>query len=98
MTNLAQRVLMFFIFVPLIAAVIIFLPEPRLLALQIAAIGVTVGLTFEVARVGGLWPLQPANLSQKIFRAAGITIAGLTPLIVKLLANFDIVPEGAVLA
>lgn len=94
MTNLVQRVLMFFIFIPFIAALIIFFPEPKFLLLQIAALVVGLGITFEVAHVGGIWPLKSERKFANIGRTAGVIVAGMLPLVLRTLVNYDIVPHN----
>lgn len=95
MTNLGQRVLMFFTFIPLILVLLFLFPEPRHLALQICCLIVGIGLAFETVQLYGFFTMD-ARLPlrrQTALRAFFIAMLALIPLGLRLLANFALVPD-----
>lgn len=100
MSNLCQRLLMFFTFVPLILVLLFVFPEPQHLAFQISVLLLGTGLAFETVQIYGFFspdsrlPLR----RQTALRAVSIALIALIPLGLRLLANFDLVPAEYPLA
>lgn len=95
MSNLAQRILMFFTFVPLIVFLLFFLPDPQHLALQIVCLIVGTGLAFETVQVYGFFtpdarlPLRRQTLK----RTASMIFIAMIPLGLRIMANTGVVPD-----
>jgi len=95
MSNLGQRILMFFTFIPLILILIFVFPNPMHLPLQICVLIVGIGLAFETAQLYGFFsPSSRLPLRrQTAMRAVSISLLAIIPLGAQILANFSIVSE-----
>jgi phosphatidate cytidylyltransferase len=103
MSNLVQRIIMFCFFIPLIIALILFMPAANHLALQVLILVVSAGLALETARVFGLWPWRPKPghqtpaaetkpLVSRLLATAAVIGCGLSPLAGRMLAGFGLLP------
>ncbi len=102
MSNLVQRIIMFFFFIPLILVLILAMPWANHLALQFLMLLVTGGLSLEIGKIFGIWPWKsPKEIDEKpivprILRTIAILVCGITPLLGRMAGGFGFLPVSVI--